>query len=103
MYYSFSDTPPEIEGDKIIASALNGVVYTENNRLYVKTSAKHLVYKYDGSPVGWYQRNIKTLDDIYLGKCACPSAELESLTIKDEEAWDDILMPEPVETAEAKK
>lgn len=86
MTHFFKAIPANNNKDGIIATALNGVVYTENNRLHIKGS-HHYIYKFDGSPIGWYMRNPKTLDDIYIGKGASPTAELESLDIKDEEYW----------------
>lgn len=86
MTHFFKAIPANNNKDGIIATALNGVVYTENNRLHIK-GRHHYIYKFDGSPIGWYMRNPKTLDDIYIGKGASPTAELESLDIKDEEYW----------------
>ena len=83
MTYNFKSNPPEVLSDLVIATATNGVVYTENNRLHIKNNKKHIFYKYDGQPVGWYQRNIKTLDDVFLGQSASPTIELETLNIKD--------------------
>ena len=94
MYISFNPTPEQGSGDKVIATALTGVVYVENNRLHVKCNDRHYLYKFDGSPIGWYARNLKTCDDIYLGEGASPSAELETLSIKDEEYWTNIIFQE---------
>ena len=91
--YFFKAIPANNNKDGIIATALNGVVYTENNRLHIK-GGHHYIYKFDGSPIGWYMRNPKTLDDIYIGKGASPTAELESLDIKDEEYWATIMQVE---------
>ena len=87
MTVFFNSIPGQVTGDKIIATALTGVVYVENNRLHVKCNDRHFLYKFDGNPIGWYARNLKTCDDIYLGGGASPTAELESLSIKDEEYW----------------
>lgn len=94
MTYNFKATPAEIAGDNVVATALDGVIYTENNRVHVKSNTRHFVYKYDGSPVGWYMRNIKTGDDIYLGKTASPTIELESVEIKNTDVWAVIEQPE---------
>ena len=87
MTISFNPTLEQARGDGIIATALTGVVYAENNRLHVKCNDRHFLYKFDGSPIGWYARNLKTCDDIYLGVGASPTANLETLSIKDEEYW----------------
>lgn len=92
MTIQFNSIPEQASGDKIIATALTGVVYIENNRLHVKCNDRHFLYKFDGTPIGWYARNLKTSDDIYLGKGASPTAELETLEIKDEEYWAKIII-----------
>ncbi len=94
MTYGFKPTPLPQTGDKVVATALDGVVYTENNRLHVKTNSRHYVYKFDGNPAGWYTRNIKTSDDFYIGAGASPTVSLESLQIKDPDAWSAILQPD---------
>lgn len=93
MTYFFKLNPTNNNKDSLIATALNGVIYTENNRLHIK-GKNHYLYKFDGSPIGWYMRNPKTLDDIYLGKGASPTAELETLVIKDNEYWLEIIQVE---------
>lgn len=89
MTYGFKNTPivPRSSGDGLIATALDGVVYIENSRLHVKGNTAHYVYKPDGSPTGWYARNIKTCDDIYLGVGASPTIELENIEIKNASVW----------------
>lgn len=88
MTYGFKATPTVSNGgDGLIATALNGVVYTENSRLHVKGNAAHYVYKPEGSPVGWYARNIKTCDDIFLGAGASPTIELENVEVENEGMW----------------
>ena len=89
MTYGFKDIPlaPRALGDGLIATALDGVVYTENGRIHVKGNAAHYVFKPDGSPAGWYARNIKTCDDIYLGEGASPTIELENIEIKNASVW----------------
>lgn len=94
MTCTMKAAPAAISGDTVVATALNGVVYTENNRLHVKTNNRHVLYKHDGNPAGWYARNIKTNDDIYLGDGASPSVELESVDIKNTDAWAGIIAPE---------
>ena len=100
MTYGFKNAPtlPKSSSDGLIATALDGVVYTENNRLHVKGNTAHYVYKFDGSPVGWYARNIKTCDDIYLGVGASPTVELENIVIKNTNVWSAIKHEQPEET-----
>lgn len=93
MTYYFKSIPTNNNKDSLIATSLNGVVYTENNRLHIK-GKNHYIYKFDGNPIGWYMRNPKTLDDIYIGKGASPTAELESLDIQDNEYWSEIIQVE---------
>ncbi len=93
MTYVFRDAPEIGGSDELVASALDGVAYAENGRLHIKSNSFHYVYKPDGNPKGWYMRNMKNLDDIYLGAGACPSVELETLSVKDETAWNAILAP----------
>ena len=102
MTYGFKDTPimPRANGDGLIATALDGVVYAENGRIHVKGNAAHYVYKPDGSPAGWYARNIKTCDDIYLGVGASPTIELENIVIQNTSVWSAIKQEEPEETEE---
>lgn len=99
MTYGFKNIPTlqKSSSDGLIATALNGVVYTENSRLHVKGNAAHYVYKPDGSPAGWYARNIKTCDDIYLGIGASPTIELENVVIKNASIWDSIKQEENTE------
>ena len=94
MTYNINASPAPIAGDIVVATALNGVVYSENNRIHIKTNTRHYIYKPDGSPSGWYARNIKTNDDIYLGVGACPTVELENLEVKNTEAWGKTKAPE---------
>ena len=102
MTYSFKETLSitQISGDGLIATALNGVVYTENSRLHVKGNKAHYIYKPEGSPVGWYARNIKTYDDIFLGVGASPTIELENIDVKNESMWNAIEQEEPEEIIE---
>lgn len=92
MTYGFKNTliMPRSSGDGLIASALNGVTYTENGRLHIKGNKMHFIYKPDGSPAGWYARNIKTLDDIYLGAGACPTIDFEDVQIENDDLWEAI-------------
>lgn len=87
MTISFKSNPQAPSADAVVATALTGVVYTENNRLHVQCNDRHFLYKFDGSPAGWYARNMKTSDDFYLGAGASPTAELETPVIKNQEYW----------------
>ena len=55
--------------------------------IYLSSNKMHFIYKPDGSPVGWYARNVKTLDDIFLGAGASPTIELESVDVENTDAW----------------
>lgn len=98
MVYDFLDKPQENNADMLVATALNGEVYTENKRLHIKNNKQHYIYKFDGTPAGWYARNLKTSDDIYLGVGASPSIILENLKIKNNACWLGIIKPEVDET-----
>lgn len=87
MIYRLKNVINNLKSDLLIGSALNGVVYTENSRLHVKSNTAHYVYKPEGSPAGWYARNIKTCDDIYLGVGASPTIELENINIVNNDVW----------------
>lgn len=89
MTYKFNNllNINDLKSDLLIGSALNGVVYTENSRLHVKGNKMHFIYKPDGAPVGWYARNVKTLDDIFLGVGASPTIELENINIVNNDVW----------------
>lgn len=101
MTYGFKATPAVPNGgDGLIVTALNGVVYAENGRIHIKGNAAHYVYKPEGSPVGWYARNIKTCDDIYLGVGASPTIELENIVIQNTSVWSAIKQEEPEEAEE---
>lgn len=102
MTYGFKNAPilPKAGGDGLISTALDGVVYTENSRLHVKGNAAHYVYKPDGTPAGWYARNIKTCDDVFLGTGASPTIELENIDVKNESMWNAIEQEEPEEIIE---
>lgn len=92
MFCIFNSKPIISNVDIVVATALNGVVYTENGRLHIKSNNRHYVYKFDGNPIGWYARNIKTLDDIYLGEGASPTIEFENIDIKNNDAWRSLLL-----------
>ena len=97
MTYAFKNSQTVPTFDKLIATALNGVVYTENGRLHIKGNKMHYIYKPNAMPTGWYARNIKTLDDIFLGVGASPTIELENIQVEDMLTWNEILRPEEEE------
>lgn len=92
MFCIFNSKPTISNVDIVVATALDGVVYTENGRLHIKSNNRHYVYKFDGNPIGWYARNIKTLDDIYLGEGASPTIEFENINIKNDDIWRSVLL-----------
>lgn len=98
MVYDFLDKPQENNADLLVATALNGEVYTENKRIHIKNNTCHYVYKFDGTPSGWYARSLKTSDDIFLGNGACPSIVFENLKIKNNACWLGIVKPATKET-----
>lgn len=100
MTYGFVATPQEKNTNTVIATALNGVVYTENKRLHIKNNDRHFIYKFDGSPIGWHTRNVKTSDDYHLGAGASPTIELENVEIKNADYWDKITSLETTEVIE---
>lgn len=97
MTYAFKNSQTVSIVDKLIATALNGVVYTENGRLHIKGNKMHYIYKPNATPTGWHARNIKTLDDIFLGVGASPTIELENIQVEDVLTWNEILIPEEEE------
>lgn len=97
MTYAFKTSQTVPTFDKLIATALNGVVYTENGRLHIKGNKMHYIYKPNATPTGWYARNIKTLDDIFLGVGASPTIDLENIQVEDVLTWNEILRPEEEE------
>ncbi len=102
MIYNLKPTPTKHASDIVIATALNGVIYSENSRLHIKTNMRHLVYKFDGTPKGWYARNLKTSDDIYLGDVS-PTIELENLQIKNTIVWNSLYQAEQQENDEIRQ
>ena len=103
MVYDFLDKPQENNTDTLVATALNGEVYTENKRLHVKNNTRHYIYKFNATPVGWYARNNKTNDDVYLGVGASPSIVFENLSIKNNAYWLGIIKPEVEKTQAVEK
>lgn len=105
MTYGFKDIPimPRTVGDGLIATALDGVVYMENARVHVKGNVAHYVYKPDGTPAGWYARNIKTCDDIFLGVGASPTIGLENIEVINTTMWEAIKQEDELETSALKE
>lgn len=92
----FANAPEKIEGENIVATADNGRVRTENGNLHVETETRHYIYKHNADPVGWYEENIETSEEYYLGEGASPTADFINLEINDTEAWEKICTPAEV-------
>lgn len=91
MIYNLKNKIEYPKQDKLIATALDGTIYIENGRLHVNNTSKHLIYKPSASLQGWYIRNHKTLDDVYVGRDAHPTVNLEEIYVLDEELWQSLL------------
>lgn len=91
----FVTVPAPIAGDTVIATADNGRVYSESNKLHIETTERHYVYKHNANPVGWYMINPETSEAHYLGEGASPTAEFVNLEISDAELWATIEQVEP--------
>lgn len=73
-----------------IFTASNGEGYIEDNALHVKQSSYHFIFKFVGEVPGWYMRNSKTSEDVFLGEGASPSAEYENITFDDKAYFNSI-------------
>ena len=51
MVYNFKSQLSKQMGDTIIAMSSNCTIYGENNCLHIKTNTRHIVFKFDGTPV----------------------------------------------------
>ncbi|HRF69894.1 MAG TPA: hypothetical protein PKV66_00525 [Candidatus Pelethenecus sp.] len=91
MVYNFKSQLSKQMGDTIIAMSSNCTIYGENNCLHIKTNTRHIVFKFDGTPVGWYAYNLKNGNEIYLGDGASPTVEIDGLIIKNPEEFENIL------------
>ena len=92
---------PEQAETKQIYIADDGTGYVKNNELHLTSTQTHYIYKFVGSPVGWYARNGKTGKDYYLGFGASPTINLNGLEILDGEFWASIIYePEQLEEVE---
>ena len=90
----FALAPAPIAGNKVIATADNGRIFTEGNELHIETTERHYVYKHNTAPVGWYMVNPETLESHYLGEGASPTADFANLVVVDADVWATIEMPE---------
>ncbi len=93
---------PEIESIKNgeIFTANNGKGYVQNGELHITENSYHFVYKYGEKVKGWYMKNLETGEDIFLDNGASPTAEYETVDIKNQSAWDKIYQPQPEKTEE---
>ena len=93
---------PEIEKIKNgeIYSAKSGKGYVENGELHITENDYHFVYKFDENGKGWYMRNAETEEDVFLDNGASPTAEYETVEIKNQTSWDKIIQPQPEKTEE---
>lgn len=86
---------PEIEiiNDCDIYTADSGEGGVKNSELHITENAYHFIYKFDEKEKGWYMRNSETSKDVYLDSGASPTAEYETVEIKDQTVWDKIIQP----------
>lgn len=77
----------------VIYTADSGEGYVENNEVHITENAYHFIYKFDEKEKGWYMHNSETSKDIYLDSGASPTAEYETVEIKDQTVWDKIIQP----------
>lgn len=84
---------PEIESIKDcgVYAADSGEGYVKNNELHITENAYHFIYKFGEKVKGWYMRNSETSEDVYLDSGASPTAEYETVEIKDQTVWDKII------------
>lgn len=94
MTYRFIANPRKKDKDANIATASNGAIYTENKDLHITNGGYHFIYKFAASPIGWYARNARTNEDIWLGTGASPTIEFENLQIKNATHWGKIFAAE---------
>ena len=93
---------PEVEKikDGDIYSAESGKGYVKNGELHITENDYHFVYKFDENGKGWYMRNAETNEDVFLDSGASPTAEYETVDIKNQTSWDKIIQPQPEKTEE---
>lgn len=93
---------PELEKikDGEIYTAESGKGYVKNSELHITENDYHFVYKFDENGKGWYMRNTETNEDVFLDNGASPTAEYETVEIKNQTSWDKIIQPKPEKTEE---
>ena len=91
---------PEIEKikDGEIFTAESGKGYVKNGELHIPEHGYHFVYKFDEKIKGWYMNNSETAEDVFLDDGASPTAEYETVEIKNQTNWDKIIQPQPEKT-----
>lgn len=90
-YIFKSDIEYISNGEIFVTESGNG--YAQNGELHITQSSFHFVYKFNEISKGWYMKNNKTQQDVFLGYGASPSTEYEIVNIKDQTAWDKIILP----------
>ncbi len=89
MTYHIVSTPKSTTA-KEIYTASGGRGYVENKELHLTSPTVHYIYKHTGDPAGWYMRNDITGADYYLGAGACPTVNLDNVSINDAAYWSEI-------------
>ena len=91
---------PELEKikDGEIYTAESGKGYVKNSELHITENDYHFVYKFDENGKGWYMRNTETNEDVFLDNGASPTAEYETVEIKNQTSWDKIIQPTGITT-----
>ncbi len=89
MTYHIKQTPKATTTKEIYASD-GGRGYAENDELHLTSPQVHYIYKFAGTPVGWYMRNDVTGVDYYLSAGASPTLNLHDLNVLDAEYWAEI-------------
>lgn len=100
-YYFKSEIKDIDNGDIFVSDNGNG--YVQNGELHITENNYHFVYKLDENVEGWYMRNSQTGEDIFLGDGASPTAEYESIDVKNQACWEEIQLiteDNPEETPE---
>lgn len=103
MQTYFFNAEIESHTDGQIFTTSNGAGYIKNNELHITQSKYHFIYKFNGTPVGWYMRNESTGSDIFLGQGACPTAEYGDIEYTDEEYFASIIHLQEAMTEEIKE
>lgn len=79
---------PKVADEQTIFSANNGQGYIKDGELHIIGGGHHFVYK-DGK---WYMKNPITQIDHYLGEGACPTVNLDSINVLNQEYWDALII-----------